>query len=248
MKVWTGDDGNGAYVPDNRYIASLYIKDQNGVTGLTKTVQIVVVSLKIDVKNITLNPSALNTVPQVKDSVLTVITHRVEVKNDSGSTLRPSLQALGWPTNFFNSTTNYLSAVYAMNQRTFLNPDGSDGIKISSNHDDAPLIDEDPEYISRYAQDATHIVMAQCYQGVSGAAASTTDTSRAVLVGDGDIANDWSLDRNVLTSFLRPLERSTIRPKWMVISECICGAIRRQLGLPARDSFNFDGTGRSKFC
>jgi hypothetical protein len=205
-RIWDGTDGNNNFMADGVYTASLYIRDTNGVVGLTKTTQVRVISAKWSVGNISMNPSSLNLAQFVSNgtaSIITTVQYNASLQTDNGTGLQSSLVVMGWQAlGAYNSNVNMASTIWDVNDMAFLNPEGGVGISIGLGDADA-LFDNDASYVAQFECDNTNFnanaLMPTCYLYCDlpgmycGPAACTTNTyGKTVRVGDGNTSNDWT--------------------------------------------------------
>ncbi len=203
-KNWYGEDGSDVFVQDGVYQARLYIRDDNGVSGLTRTTFVSVISLKMDISNITLTPSGLNSEPQYANTIITSVNYDVTLSNDANVSIAPALSVLGWPNANFNTLipatgiySSLSSTVWTVPIERFLNPNGTVAIDFPS-HDFNSGSDSDESLLASFRGDNPRqspggpgFTLADCYYGLPGGIGETATTSIPVNIGDGNKTNDW---------------------------------------------------------
>ena len=196
-RIWDGSDGSNTFVADGVYPVNLYVRDSNGVVGITRTTQVRVVSLKMLVKNITLSPPVIASLPSFANGVITDVNYQVVLTQAvSGGDLGPSLRVLGWNNaGAFNQASNLGSSVWTVKDTDFLNPDGSIGLAISEG-DGQLLVDEDETVVGNFSPYFTGL-FGGTIRPACGLPAGTV-----VNQGDGNKGNDvfTSTSRFAVTS------------------------------------------------
>ncbi len=162
---WDGRAGDNTFVPDGIYSCKVYIKDGNGVTGLTKTTQVRVTSMVFEIADIKLSPSGRNTQPVFTAGMITTIESNIRIRRENGGSLRESLFAVGWPrfVDFANTIPtqfggiHYKGSVWGLQEIQFLDQAGTKvfGIDPNTDHDSAVGTDHDPVYHARFSADPT---------------------------------------------------------------------------------------------
>jgi flagellar hook assembly protein FlgD len=236
--VWDGKDGNGNYVADGVYTAQLGIRDLNGVHGVTRTAQIQVTSLEMNISNIQLSPSTVSTFPPIAaTSLLTQLNYTVELVNDNGTGIGPALQQLGWTGvvdfNATNPCTDYFTnpgcavdsinnTVWGLPNTKFLHPDGTDAIVFTGS--DGNAADDTDARWMRFFRNSYANNLPGCYAGLPPGAAKTTEvtvTAQVVNVGDGDPTDDTAI-----------IDRFTVAS----------GPVNNPTRMAAAGTYNFDGS------
>jgi hypothetical protein len=195
---WSGDDGNQDYAPDGIYPVYYYINDTNGLTGVTITGQIKVVSVNMNISKITLTPPLINTTPAQSAGVITTIHYNVDLTNDSGTVLNSSLKVMGWSlagsANGINSPQQLESGVWSMQNLSTLN---QQGVSSPLNWSGVDTYDDDQTLADSFTSPSNGS------GGFSGQALFLTSTwgdiqqdcsdatGAYVDEGDGNIDNDW---------------------------------------------------------
>jgi flagellar hook assembly protein FlgD len=215
-RVWNGQDPNNNYVTPGSYTASMYIHDLTnlGFVGLTQTAVINVVDLNMVINNINLSPSAINTEPSFTQAIITTVNYTTSLTEDkAGTSLRPSLQVLGW-TNVpeFNTTDSVAPpngpnlncvdcTVWALPTLNFLLPDGTVGIPWGG-YNDQPTVDQDSVWLQVFQADTRlgtggvgsenqFLLPNDCGQ-ISATYEDSITIGDKVNVGAGTPANDYS--------------------------------------------------------
>lgn len=211
-RVWRGDNGVGNYLADGIYTASLYVRDNNGVVGLTRTTELRVVSVKMQITNITMTPSGITTQPAFSNSIITNVNYQVRLTNDNGTSMRTSFNTLNWDPCYvpdFQNNNNADSWVYDVGEVDFLDAAGSVVIP-NPGHDWSAGYDSDNSHL----RGAQNFAPNKAYYGgsYSGCTAFATrfidyppsfSPGATVSVGDGATENDWdtpSFARYVINS------------------------------------------------
>lgn len=175
--VWDGDDGNGRFVPDGIYHVDVYVHDGYGVTGVTRTSQVRVTSLRFEITNIRMSPSGREVEPKFSSGLITTINSDVIAYRDLSGSVRASFAALGWDDGLASSygSNDLDGSIYAVQDVKFLNQSGVEtfGLNNLALHDVYNNFDYDTVYAGDY--------------GLVG--------------GDGSKTNDWEPHALTVLSF-----------------------------------------------
>ncbi len=203
FRTWDGRDGSvglGTFVGDNRYDIDLYVRDGNAVSGVTRTTQAIVTTLKVEVKNVRATPAAINTLPNFSDTLITVLSYECHLSNENNDDIKASLNVLGWnflpgdvvnPVDPLDAPAAYVTSrkIFALFETQILRPDGSvyadlRAGDLSDNFDDDATFTL-PERVS--------VPVANCYAGLPASDPYAIPTLGAlVFTGDGSRNNDWN--------------------------------------------------------
>jgi len=207
--MWSGDDGNQDFASDGVYPVYYYINDTNGLTGVTITSQIKVVSMKMNISDITMTPPLINTQPAQTQGVITTIHYNVDLVNDSGSSLASSLRVLGWDDVAvgagINSPELMESTVWSMQNLSTLN---QQGVQSPLNWSATDTSDDDATLANYFTSTPNTGTPPPIYQAPalffsappigdvqlyypSGAADCTITVGSYIAQGDGILTNDW---------------------------------------------------------
>jgi hypothetical protein len=209
-RTWDGRDGNNVFQGDGVYPVTMYIRDINGVVGITKTSQVRITTLRMEIKNITLTPASLKTQPPIANGNLTTLAYNTVISNESGTGVGLALRTLGWTGNLdysgggngagFQSSGSQLSCVtctvWAVPNLKMLNPDGTTSLTWVGT-DGNLTTDQDADWVRIFRSESTFFPLPDCYAGLPQGAPNTTSiTGSVVNVGDGDPSNDlWEMEQ-----------------------------------------------------
>jgi hypothetical protein len=191
FKVWNGDDGAGNYAVDGIYPVTYAIRDIYGVQGVTVTSQIRLVSLRMQIKNAVMTPSSLVVNPNRPDDWTDPVqlTYRVELSNESNTSITSSMQVLGFPGNEWGGTPSLLArTVLAVGSQNLIAPDGTPFDVDGGGFDLWPDNDEDRQLLYNYRFDP-NVTIANCFLGATDG--NVVGPPGPVLIGDADTGNDY---------------------------------------------------------
>jgi flagellar hook assembly protein FlgD len=205
-KVWDGRDGAGNYVTDGNYLASLYIHDNNGVVGVTKTTVVRVVSVKLNIQSVSMTPAGLTTEPHFTNSIITNVQYDVLLSRDSGS-ITKSMNVLNWTgisnfntydsvydtdgsTSTAGAFNNLADSVWSLPEVDFLDPTGQ--VSIAYPGQDGNLdFDHDDTFLRAFRHDPRYTI-AQCWEPSDNAGPTVVNSPfQNIDLPDGNKTNDW---------------------------------------------------------
>jgi hypothetical protein len=192
FRVWDGTDGsspNPVFVQDGTYLATLFAYDNYGVPALTTaTALITVISMRMVIDNINVSPSVVVLDPATNKATQDVSTgYTITLKNDSNTSIAPSLSLLGFGPGPYSSPASVASTVGSQSTVNFINADGSLGFSAPTG-DVYPLSDTDANMFSWFAFGGAPIgPYPKCYLGLPG---GSTNLGTQYWEADGNLTND----------------------------------------------------------
>jgi hypothetical protein len=197
--IWDGMDGIGNYVGDGTYPILLSVVDANNVSGADVVINIKVTTLQFKA-SVSLVPNFTRTDSNSTMAHLATINHMFEIYNDSGTSIRSSLEAMGWynwvngpvPMTDFGRYGEYRSFVFVMPkvfQYFGLKADGTADEKMITDFDPFKDSDADADFVANYGVESGNapswfdadLDLANGYLGQVGMCSSTASAIVPVL-------------------------------------------------------------------